>query len=122
MASIESLMKRYFVLHARMQMLLHDWNEADVAQYGEGWTNIIAVEALRRLQAELGGPTMDDDTLRAKLESNLALIERFAQAVQDLALETDASLGRYVTPSSPGAERFDLSALNVMRRSVLVGD
>lgn len=118
MASIDGLMKRYFVLHARMQQLLHDWNARDVAQYGEGWTNVIAVEELRKLQAELAAPVMDDDTLRAKLESNFALIERFAQAIQAVAVDTDPSLGRYVAAPASGDSGFDVSALLVHRRTV----
>jgi flavin-dependent dehydrogenase len=118
MASIDTLMKRYFVLHARMQMLLHDWNDKDGAQYGEGWANIIAVEPLRHLQAELGAPRMDDDALRVKLAANLELLERFAQAVQALAVETDAALGRFVAPSMPGEPPFDVGPLTLRRPAV----
>jgi flavin-dependent dehydrogenase len=119
MASIDTLMKRYFVLHARMQMLLHEWNENDDSPYGAGWTNVIALEPLRRLQAELGGPGLDDDPLRAALESNLALLERFAQAIQARATETDASLGRFVAAPAPGdTPPFDISALTLPRRPV----
>ena len=118
MASVETLMKRYFVLHARMQQLLHAWHQKDSAEYGAGWTNVIAVEELRRLQAELGGALMDDGALRAKLESNLALIERFAQAIQRLATETDASLGRFISAPASGDPRFDISALTIARRTV----
>lgn len=118
MSSIDSLMKRYFVLHARMQMLLHEWNEKDMAQYGEGWTNVIALEPLRRLQAELGGPPLDDSCLRQKLEENLRLIERFAQAIQARAAETEPSLARYVAAAAPGTEPFDLAALTIAPRPV----
>jgi flavin-dependent dehydrogenase len=118
MASIETLMKRYFVLHARMQQLLHDWNEKDTAHYGEGWTNVLALSELRRLQAELGGPTLDDASLRARLAANLMLVERFAQAIQSLAVETDPTLGRYIAAAAPDSVPFDISALTIQRRAV----
>ena len=118
MASIETLMKRYFVLHARVQQLLHEWYAKDPAQYGEGWTNVIAVEELRRLQAALGDPLIDDEMLRQRLEANLRLIERFAQAIQQLAVETDPSLGRFVAAPASSGPPFDISALTLQRRAV----
>lgn len=121
MSSVESLMKRYFVLHARMQMLLQEWNDKDTTRYGGGWTNVIAIKPLGRLQAELGGPTLDDEALRVRLEANLALLERFAHAIQTLAVETDPTLGRFVAPPPPGHERFDLSALTIQLRAVPAG-
>jgi flavin-dependent dehydrogenase len=121
MASIETLMKRYFVLHARVQQLLHAWNACDEAQYGEGWTNVIALEELRRLQAALGGPMLADEALRDRLEANLALIERFARAIQALAVETDASLGRFVKAPGSSEPTFDISALTLQRRAVPAG-
>jgi flavin-dependent dehydrogenase len=117
-ASVETLMKRYFVLHARMQQLLHEWNARDDSQYGEGWSNVIAVEELRQLQAALGAPMMDDDSLRGRLETNLALIERFAQAIQTLAVETDPALGRFVSPSAADGPGFDISALTLQRSAL----
>jgi flavin-dependent dehydrogenase len=118
MSSIDPLMKRYFVLHARIQMLLHEWNDKDAARYGEGWANIIAVGPLRRLQAELADPAMDDDALRARLDSNLGLLERFAQAIQELALHTDPSLGRFVAARAAADAPFDLTALTIQRHAV----
>ena len=119
MESIEPLMRRYFVLHARMQMLLRRWDELTIdAQFGAGFTNIIRVEPLRRLQAELGGPLMEDEELRAKLEANYALIESFAKSLQALAAESDPSLNRFVDPLAPGEARFDISNITLERKAV----
>lgn len=115
MTTIDPLMKRFFILHARMQVFLRTWDQRDSSQYGEGFTNVIAVASLRQLQAELGGPQMDDEALRAKLEANFALLERFAQSLQTLAAETDPALGRFVPPLAEGEERFDISAITVER-------
>jgi hypothetical protein len=103
-----------------MQMLLHEWNEKDTAQYGEGWTNVIALEPLRRLQAELGGPPLDDACLRRKLEENLALIERFAQAIQARAADTDPGLARYVAAPAPDTQPFDIAPLTIAPRVLKV--
>jgi flavin-dependent dehydrogenase len=119
MTSVDPLMKRFFLLHARMQMLLRRWDELTIdAQFGEGHTNIIYLEPLRKLQADLGAAPMDDDELRVKLEENYALIERFAKSVQALAAETDPALGRFIDPLQPGEPRFDISAITLQRREV----
>ena len=111
--SIDGLMKRFFVLHARMQTFFFAWGETDTSVYGEGFTNVIAVDDLRRLQSELAAPQMADDTLRAKLETNLALLERFAATLQELAAEKHPELGRFVPALKAGAEPFDVSRLIV---------
>lgn len=115
MTTIESLMKRFFILHARMQAFLRTWDQRDTPNYGEGFTNVVAVEPLRRLQAELGGPMLDDDALRARLESNFALLERFAHSLQQLAGQTDPTLARYTATPAEGEERFDISAITLTR-------
>jgi hypothetical protein len=106
-------MRRFFVLHARMQAFFFAWGEKDTNVYGTGFTNVIAVDDLRRLQGELAAPRMDDDTLRAKLETNLALLERFAATLQECAAERHPELRRFVPALKPGADPFDISRLIV---------
>jgi flavin-dependent dehydrogenase len=97
MASIEPLMRRFFVLHARMQGFLRCWSERDSRRFGPGMTSVVAHEQLCALQAGLGGPRLDDDALRARLESNFAFLERFAAAWRDLAIgATGPQIGRLV--------------------------
>jgi hypothetical protein len=86
-ASIDGLMRRFFVLHARMQQFLNAWNGIDARDYGAGFTSVVTPEWLRRLQAELGGPAVGDDALRARLHTNFALLEQFARALQAIARE-----------------------------------
>lgn len=111
--SIENLMKRFFVLHARMQSFLSAWGEKDTSVYGDGFTNVIAVPDLRRLQGALAAPRMDDETLRATLEENLRLLERFAASLQEFAAGRHPELRRFVPALEPGDESFDLGALVV---------
>ncbi|MBA3270169.1 MAG: NAD(P)/FAD-dependent oxidoreductase [Acidobacteria bacterium] len=115
MTTIDPLMKRFFILHARMQGLLRAWDECDSSQYGHGFTNVLAVAPLRQLQAELGGPHLNDDALRATLESNFALLERFAHALQRLATDTHPALGRLVPGAMDDVEPFDISAITLER-------
>jgi flavin-dependent dehydrogenase len=121
--SIEPLMKRFFVLHARMQAFLFTWGEKDDRRYGEGFTNVIAVPDLQRLQAELGGPRLDDETLRATLRRNLRLLERFAAALQEFAAQAHPELRRFVPALAQGEEPFDIGALVVpVERRAALGD
>jgi hypothetical protein len=67
-ASIEPLMRRFFVLHAHVQQLLKAWDRADAgSSYAHAATNVIDVELLRRLQTTLGDPIVEDDVLRRQL-------------------------------------------------------
>jgi flavin-dependent dehydrogenase len=115
MGTIETLMKRFFVLHARMQVLLRTWDERDRADYAAGFANVVAVADLRRLQAALGGPMLSDDELRARLQSHLDLLERFAQSIQRLASRIDPALGRFVVPAGPDDRHFDIAAITLDR-------
>jgi flavin-dependent dehydrogenase len=115
LASIETLMKRFFVLHARMQVLLRTWDQRDTAQYARGFTNVVALEDLRRLQAALDGPALNDDDLRARLHANFELLERFAEALQRLASEVDPALGRFVAPSAVPDGHFDIAPITLQR-------
>lgn len=100
--SIENLMRRFFVLHARMQQFLKAWSDIDTRDYGAGFASVVTADWLRQLQAELDGPLLDDDALRARLHTNFALLEQFARALQAVA-RTDHE-GR------PELNRFSLSS------------
>jgi hypothetical protein len=108
-ASIEPLMRRFFVLHARMQQLLREWDLADLSHYEDGFTNVTFVDKLFALQSDLASPHLDDDALRRKLEDNFAYLERFASTWQSLAATADPALARFV-PVVVG-EPADISAL-----------
>jgi flavin-dependent dehydrogenase len=110
MSSIEPLMRRFFVLHARMQQCLRRWAEADAAEYAPAFTNVTAVPELYLLQASLAGPRQPDDELRARLCANVGLLDRFALACQNLASRIDPALGRFVPD---GSDPLDLSALTL---------
>ncbi len=109
MASIDPLMRRFFVLHARLQQLFRAWDLADDAQYADEFTNVTFMERLFQLQGALAAPRMADDELRRVLEENLRFLERFAQAWQAQAGATDPSLVRFVPPATGGL--VDISAL-----------
>ena len=97
MASIDPLMRRFFVLHARMQQFLRTWYEADSGTvYGFETPNVVDVEYLGTLQSSLADAVMEDDPLRRRLEGNLALLEAFARSWQAIALERHPSLRRAV--------------------------
>jgi hypothetical protein len=108
MQSIEPLMRRFFVLHARLQQLFNAWDLADRNQYEDAFTNVISVDFLRVLQASLAAPAMDDEALRRKLEENFALLETFAGTWQALAAACDPTLARFVAANE---RRLDLSPL-----------
>jgi flavin-dependent dehydrogenase len=97
MASIDPLMRRFFLLHARMQQFLRAWFDADRGTaYGFESPNVVDVDYLRTLQASLGDPTIDDDALRRRLEANFALLEALARSWQTIAIERHPSLRRIV--------------------------
>jgi len=99
--SIEPLMRRFFVLHARMQQLLRAWDLADAgASYPAAAANVVSVEWLRALQASLDEPVMHDETLRARLWANLELLEGFAAAWQAYARGRHPSLSQFVTTAA----------------------
>ena len=84
-ASIEPLMRRFFVLHARMQSFFRAWDHADQRSYADAQRNVLDLDFLKHLQSSLNDPMMDDDSLRARLEENYALLEAFAQSWQAVA-------------------------------------
>ena len=101
MQSIDPLMRRFSVLHARMQQLFNAWDLADRNHYQDAYTNVVSVDFLRHLQASLAAPTMNDEALRQTLEDNLALLEAFAATWQALAAARNPSLARFVATRAP---------------------
>lgn len=95
MRSLEPLLYRFFLLHARMQRRLRDWSDNDMAdRYGRRYVNFMDVPWLKGLQMSLGD-TLDEAALTARLTQNLASLERFADVLlrmaAGIALERDAS-------------------------------
>jgi flavin-dependent dehydrogenase len=115
MTSIEPLMRRFVVLHARMQSLLREWDAAADVQAGPGAANVTDVAFLRRLQTELSGPRLDDESLRARLLTNFELLEAFARTWQAAAARVDPALARFVSPEGPHIDDPTLAALHVAR-------
>ncbi|MEO8075438.1 MAG: NAD(P)/FAD-dependent oxidoreductase [Acidobacteriota bacterium] len=116
MASIEPLMRRFFVLHARMQQFLKAWSGIDTRSYGAGFTSVVTPEWLRRLQAALGGPALEDVALRAELEENFGRLEQFARALQAIAREDHGErqeLSRFMLPLAADRNRIDIEPLRV---------
>jgi hypothetical protein len=117
-ASIDTLLRRFFVLHARMQSFFRAWDAADGrSPCSRTAANIVDVEFLRKLQADLAVPVMEDEPLRARLEFNLSLLEAFARKWQEVASEGHPSLARFVNAAGD-ADRddgrdLDISALRV---------
>jgi hypothetical protein len=91
MASIDDLLRRFFVLHARMQQFLHAWHVSDDRLYGSGFTSVVALDQLRHLQAALADAREEDETLRDRIAANLGWLERFAGAIQSLAHDGGAA-------------------------------
>jgi hypothetical protein len=115
MLSIEPLMRRFFVLHARMQQFFNAWDLADTSRYEDAFTNVVSLEFLCNLQASLAAPAMDDDALAAKLQQNFEWLESFARAWQALATERNG-LSRFV-PEAAGPP-VDISPLQLMPAKV----
>jgi flavin-dependent dehydrogenase len=121
MASIDPMLRRFFVLHARMQQLFAAWGRADHRAYGHSHANVMEVDRLRQLQGSLDGPMMDDEALRARLKRNYVWLESMARAWQRLAAEHDPALARFIAPGPasrvepevPGTERVDLEPLKL---------
>jgi hypothetical protein len=115
-ASLEDLMRRFFVLHARMQQFLNAWSDIDGRCYERGWTSVVDVEWLRRLQAELGNDPMDDETLRARLLTNFSTLEAFASALRQMAIGDHpgrSELTRFLPALSGVAPDLDVDPLRV---------
>ncbi len=109
LARIDPLMRRFFVLHARMQQFLRAWDVADRRIYADEHVNVVQVDDLRQFQAGLAGPCVDDDALVARLESNLTVLERFAGTWQSFARARNPRLPEFVAERHP----LDISALTL---------
>jgi len=122
-ASIEPMLRRFFLLHARMQQFLNAWDCADAgSSYAHTATNVIDVEFLRRLQATLGDPIVEDDVLRRRLEENYALLEAFARTWQLIAAERHPALLRFVGAARPGEQALlDIGPLRLTPAAIAVG-
>lgn len=105
--SIRMLLQRFFVLHARMQSLFGAWDTADAgSSYSHAQLNVVEMDPLRRLQASLGDPLMDDDSLRLRLASNCEWLEGFGRSWQSVAAERYPHLARFVA-TTPAADAAD---------------
>jgi flavin-dependent dehydrogenase len=116
MTSIDHLLRRFAILHARMQVFFRRWSEADTSRFGPGMTSVVAHESLCALQADLGSPWLDDQSLRVRLDANFAWLERFAAAWRDLAVESaNDALGRLVPVSDVDPVAIDVLRLEPLR-------
>jgi flavin-dependent dehydrogenase len=106
-ASIEPLMRRFFVLHARMQSFFQAWDRADQNTYADAGRSVLELDFLRHLMSSLNGPMMEDGALRDRLHENFALLEAFAQSWQAVASEDHPELARFV-PKGSDATALDL--------------
>ncbi len=107
MTSIEPLMRRFFVLHARMQTFFRAWDVADDKQYADYALSVLDAPFLRVWQNALDEP-LSDDELRARLEANVIALDSFARAWQDLARRDYPALPTVV---APGATAEDLDKI-----------
>jgi flavin-dependent dehydrogenase len=113
-ASIEPMMRRFFVLHARMQTFFREWDLADTgtAYSGSGFS-LFDLRILGEMQASLGDPPIDDEPLRARLEANFGLLEAMARAWQAAASEQYPALARFVPASSDTNRQLDVGPLRI---------
>ena len=112
MAAIDPLLRRFFVLHARMQQLFNAWGRVDHGTYRDARANVLDVTRLRHLQNSLDDPPMDDAALRERLDRNVAWLESFARSWQAMAAAADPGLGRYV-PAAGGTDCADIAPLRL---------
>jgi len=117
-ASIDPLLRRYFLLHARMQQFFKAWSKADAgAHYESAALNIVGVEQMRAWQANLAGPLVDDDALRARLAANFDLLQALARGWQAIAIERHPSLRRVIDEAG---ELLDVDCLRLAPAAVAV--
>jgi flavin-dependent dehydrogenase len=113
MDSIADLLKRFALLHARMQQFLRVWHDADERLYQRGFASVIALERLRQLQAELATEPLDDAALRERLRTNFGWLERFASSIKKLAMEHAPLAGLDRVLSVNDSRAVDLAALRL---------
>jgi flavin-dependent dehydrogenase len=109
---IEGRLRNFSLLHARMQQLFHAWAEADTRQYAGAWVNVLDIDDLRRLQADLTGPIMDDPQLCDRLDRNFGLLQSLAKTWQTIVAERHPQLPRFINVESD-APLMNLEALNL---------
>jgi flavin-dependent dehydrogenase len=112
LGSVEKLLRRFFVLHVQMQRFFREWDRRDATppDLRDGFINLIDVDFLGRLQAALAFPLESDDALRAKLDENLALLERFASTLQAMAIgPVPASAAEFTIPNEADLVERQLS-------------
>ncbi|HEY8549738.1 MAG TPA: tryptophan 7-halogenase [Vicinamibacterales bacterium] len=81
--AIEAQMRRFFLLHVRMQEFLRAWHAADTSRLGRGFANVIDVDLLRGWQDGLDAG-LDRAGLLQRLDENLTTLEQFAAAIRAL--------------------------------------
>ena len=120
-ASIDPLLRRYFVLHARMQQFFNAWYRADAAaQYEPVGLNIVGIDLMRDWQAGLAAPLDDDDdALRARLAHNFEHLQTLARTWQAVAVDRHPGLRRVV--EEDGGPLIDVSPLRLTPACVTVG-
>jgi flavin-dependent dehydrogenase len=85
MRSLEPLLYRFFLLHARMQRRLREWDAGDESGgYARQYVNFMDIPWLRGLQMSLAD-TLDESALTARLHENLSALERFAELLLRMA-------------------------------------
>jgi flavin-dependent dehydrogenase len=113
-ASIEPMMRRFFVLHARMQTFFREWDLADAGtSYSGSGFSLFDLKILGEMQASLGDPPIDDESLRARLESNFGLLEAMARAWQAAASEQYPALARFVPSADDTSRQLDVGPLRI---------
>jgi hypothetical protein len=105
-------LRRFFVLHARMQQLFNAWDRSDSSAYADATFTVMDIAKLRELQNSLDDPPMDDAALRERLERNFTWLESFARAWQAMAIDCDPKLAGYVN-APPELPRVDVSPLSL---------
>ena len=119
-ASIDPLLRRYFVLHARMQQFFNAWFRADAAaQYEPVGLNILGIDLMRDWQTSLAAPLVDDDALRARLEHNFENLQALARTWQRVGVDRHPGLRRVV--DEDGGPLVDVSPLRLAPAGVPVG-
>lgn len=114
MTSIDPLMRRFFVLHARMQQFFRAWYGADAGTiYAAASPNVVDVEFLRVWQASLNHGAIDDDCLRKRLEDNFAVLETFARTWHALAAERHGGLPWFVARPAAGEQLLEIAPLRL---------
>ena len=109
---VEGRLRNFSLIHARMQQLFHAWGAADRAQYAGAWVNVLDIEDLRQLQADLNGPMMDDQQLLDRIDRNFGLLQSLAKTWQTIVAERHPQLPRFINVDTD-APLMNLELLNL---------